>query len=338
MMIINNFFSRKLLFLFAIIIFTTSLWANYAPRFPIKQVVVWGHKLHSHTHSYVHWAFVRAFKHLGYQTYWLDKNDNIDHIDFAHTLFITEGQDQNIPLRSDCHYILHNCSLGKYKTLLAQGNCIILQVYTHDCIERGEEKIAPCMYKNIDLKTIYLPWATDLLPHEIEENKKRVNIEAKDQYGCFIGTYGWHGHIHGNGHEIDKFKRACLNNGLRFVHQINTSPEDNVTLVRNALVAPAIQGQWQVEKGYIPCRIFKNISYGALGVTNSKTVYDLFNGTIVYNPDTYQLFFDAVNKLKAMDINELHTQMDFVKTHHTYLNRIDMLLQFLDEIGDLAHK
>lgn len=28
----------------------------------IKKVVIWGHKLHSHTHSYIHNAFYNAFK------------------------------------------------------------------------------------------------------------------------------------------------------------------------------------------------------------------------------------------------------------------------------------
>ncbi len=73
---------------------------------PVKQVVIWGHKLHSHTHSYVHEAFYKAFKHLGYTTHWLDNSDDISKIDFQHTLFITEHQvDARMPLRNDCFYV-----------------------------------------------------------------------------------------------------------------------------------------------------------------------------------------------------------------------------------------
>jgi hypothetical protein len=100
----------------------------------IKQVVLWGHKLHSHTHSYIHNAFYIAFKHLGYKTLWLDNKDNyetkdfsqplflnenneINTIDFTNTLFITEGQvDQNIPILSTAYYILHNCNMDKYSS------------------------------------------------------------------------------------------------------------------------------------------------------------------------------------------------------------------------------
>jgi hypothetical protein len=58
----------------------------------IKKVVLWGHKLHTHTHSYIHFAFHKAFKHLGYDTYWFDNNDDVSGFDFFGSLFITEGQ------------------------------------------------------------------------------------------------------------------------------------------------------------------------------------------------------------------------------------------------------
>jgi len=35
-----------------------------------SKVIIWGHPLYSHTHSYVHDAYYKAFKHLGYETYW----------------------------------------------------------------------------------------------------------------------------------------------------------------------------------------------------------------------------------------------------------------------------
>ena len=102
---------------------------------PFKKVVIWGHKLHSHTHSYIHAAFYKAFNYLGYNTFWLDDSDLVDGIDFSSSLFITEGQvDKNIPLRADCRYILHNAYSAKYHDFLRSGNAIRLQVYTNDCL------------------------------------------------------------------------------------------------------------------------------------------------------------------------------------------------------------
>ncbi len=67
-----------------------------------------------------------------------------------------------------------------------------------------------------------------------------------------------------------------------------------------------------------------------MGVTNSRHVFELFENKIVYNPDTYQLFYDAKNKAETMTIDEQFELMDLVKTKHTYLNRVETLLNFLN--------
>jgi len=303
---------------------------------PFKKVVIWGHKLHSHTHSYIHAAFYKAFDYLGYDTYWLDDADRIDHIDFSLSLFITEGQvDKNIPLRDDCRYILHNCSTEKYQSLMDKGNCIILQVYTHDCLARNVQKLDECIYTDENNLCIYMPWATDLLPHEIEAIKMQMAKRLLEKEGVvyFIGTI-WGG-TYGNCNHIDAFKHACNENGIAFIHKVNASKEEGISYIQQSLMAPAIQGDWQIEKGYIPCRIFKNISYGAVGATNSKAVWELFNKKIIYNPDSYQLFYDLVERLETITLEEQFEMMDLVKEKHTYLNRIQHLLQFLNLIKPL---
>ena len=43
-----------------------------------SKVIIWGHPLHSHTHSYIHEAYYRAFKYLGYDVYWFHDNEYPD--------------------------------------------------------------------------------------------------------------------------------------------------------------------------------------------------------------------------------------------------------------------
>lgn len=299
---------------------------------PIKfnKVIIWGHKLHSHTHSYIHYAFHKAFKHLGYKTYWLDNKDNIKDFDFSNSLFLTEGQvDQNIPVREDCFYILHNCNMQKYKKIFDAGNCIILQVYTNDCLQRNDYQLKKCFHVDVKNKVIYMPWATDLLPHEIDEIKNQIEKEKKENFGCYIGSISGVGQVN-NRNNIGGFVKACKDNGIEFKTYESISPEENIRLVRKSLVSPAIQGAWQCEKGYIPCRIFKNISYGAIGITNSKTVYELFDNKILFDTDTYKLGQKAVKKMSNFDKQELFELMDFVKENHTYINRINYLLWFIN--------
>jgi len=223
-------------------------------EYPFSKVVIWGHKLHSHTHAWIHWAFYRAFRHLGYDTYWLDNKDSLDDIDFSDTLFITEGQvDKNIPIRSDCYYILHNCMNTKYKPLLEMGHAITLQVFTNDVLKRPVFEVQKNIYIDIPGKIIYMPWATDLLPHEIERNKTKLNKNVsknKNNIVYWAGTIG--GGEFGNVNEIGNFKRACNTCGLVFKHERHISMEQNIQQVQDAFMAPAVVELWQKKQGYIP--------------------------------------------------------------------------------------
>ncbi len=316
-----------------------------------EKVVLWGYKLHSHTNSYIHYAYHRAFKFLGYKTYWFDNDDNVANFDFSNTLFITDGgADSKIPINKTSFYILLNCGSDKYHSLRLNNHAISMQVYTHGCKTKDTEKLDNCIYCNVRQKIIYIPWATDLLPHEIEEQKKYVKLPKQKKYAAFLGTISNGGGIFSNLEEILSFKKACEENnislhasgiyssgisiehGLVFDQSVGNNSKDHIAFIGNAYVAPALQGKWQCEEGYIPCRIFKNISYGALGITNSQTVWELFDKKIVYNKDSYQLFYDAQKKLETITLNEIYEQMDIVKEKHTYINRINTLLTFFDRV------
>ncbi len=322
----------KVTFKYSLVLVLSAFFISIqAQDLPFNKVILWGHKLHSHTHSYIHYAFHKAFKHLGYDTYWFDNRDDVRNFDFHNSLFITEGQvDGNMPHRDDCRYILHNCDLKKYKALMDQGNCIVLQVYTHDCLPRNVLEIDDCTFIDVGDKCLYMPWATDLLPHEIDAMKKQVPHIQKEKMIYFVGSYMGGGFD--NRAQYDAFSKACSAQGISLKQVQGVSEQENINLIQKSYMAPALQGKWQCDVGYIPCRIFKNISYGQPGMTNSKTVYDLFKGKILYASDPSKLFADAQAYLKTMTLEDLYAQMDLVKEKHTYLNRINHLLNFVHQI------
>ena len=299
-----------------------------------NKVVIWGHKLKYpiNTFAYIHHAWDRAFRHLGYETYWFDNDDSIKGINFANTLFITEGQvDQNMPLRHDCFYVIHYGNPRKYQPLFKKGRCIALDRYDADAKKDATPVDSATAY-NLSMQTLYIPWATDLLPHEIDKVKKDIQHVTKHNFIWWVGTIG--GKKFGNINEINPFKKACKEKKLTFYNRCTgVSMENNVERIQQSYMAPAIVGTWQRGHGYIPCRIFKNISYGQPGATNSKAVYDLFKNDgieIVYNPDTYQLFYDTEKYIQSMTLEDLYHQMDYVRDNHTYLNRIERLLEFIE--------
>ena len=84
--------------------------------FPYSKVIVWGYPLHSHTHSYVHDAYVKTFKYLGYETYWFHDDDYPDPKDFDYTnsFFIGEGfADKNLPINDSSAYFIMYCPSPK---------------------------------------------------------------------------------------------------------------------------------------------------------------------------------------------------------------------------------
>jgi hypothetical protein len=301
----------------------------------IKKVVIWGHLLDTHTHSYIHGAFFKAFKSLGYDTYWIGNNDDVSGMDFNDTLFITESQvDSNIPIIKNSYYVLHNCSTEKY----INGGCKCLNIQTLKENIRNNKSLGihlnnyTVLYKGgIDI--LYMCWGTDLLPDEIDLNNAKNNSG-----GCcvWIGTYGGGESKFENWSNLDPFFEMCKINNIDIIN-INpwskpVSFEENIRLINNSYIAPAIQGKWQVDNGYIPCRIFKNISYGHYGYTNSKSVMDIFDGPLIYSPDIRDLFNKIIeNKNNNLHIDNLKYLMEEVKNKHTYINRINDILECLPD-------
>jgi hypothetical protein len=175
-----------------------------------------------------------------------------------------------------------------------------------------------------------MPWASDLLPHEIDEIKKVLPSIQKNRNCLWVGTIG--GGTFGNINQVTPFINACNEEGIPFIRKSAMNKQEFLQEHLSSYIVPAIVGQWQMEKGYIPCRIFINISAGQMGITNSYRVYELFNKKIVYNENTYQLFYDAKKRMKNWTLEDQYELMDFVKEHHTYLNRIEVLLNFFSLI------
>src|ERR1700744_2983695 len=192
----------------------------------LKKVVIWGYPLHSHTHSYIHYGWVKAFKYLGFATYWFHDKDypNDTQFDYENTLFITEGYaDNNIPLKKssiyfvhicinpekyyskvqrffDVRYLVNNIKDCNYDYVLDKTKCSkISEVTYYDIVNNTsgltKHKNNPL---NISYEIIYICWATDLLPNEI--NFDWINCDRTEKI-YYIGSL-----CASNENEINKFK------------------------------------------------------------------------------------------------------------------------------------
>jgi hypothetical protein len=202
-----------------------------------------------------------------------------------------------------------------------------LQVYTRRVHQdKGAKEVAPWTFYDEGSRVLYQPWATDLLPHEIDQQKQKVlerKTPRKNQW-IYVGTTG--GGLFGNQEQIDRFRAGCQKFNLLLHRPVAVcSREENRDWVFESRLAPCLVGPWQAEHGYIPCRIFKNISYGNLGVTNSEEVYRLLDGKVIFHSDPYELVSKALSIGAEEEIQLTLDLMDTVKKKHTYLQRIEQI-------------
>ena len=302
-----------------------------------KKIVIWGHTNTFHTHYWIHFAFNRAFKYMKYDTIWLsDQPLSPNELEITeNTLFITEGQcDKYIPINKKCYYILHNCK-NKYKNNIPNNQIILLQVYTNPALAKiyNPIKYDNFMYynfDNLDKRICYMPWATDILPNEINNIIQNIDsiINLQKNNAKFIGSV-WGGEF-GNIPQINKYKNECRKNNIPFHNYSGINMQQNIKLIQESKYSPTIVGEWQQIRGYIPCRAFKNISYGGYCITNSKEVYEIFEKKVCYDPDCSKLFYKGKEYINQMTKEKIIDLMNIVKNKHTYINRIQFLLNGFD--------
>jgi hypothetical protein len=328
----------------------------------IKRVVIWKHlfKLNnSGTHSFIHQAYYKAFKYLGFETYWIDNIEQLDIDDLEGTLFFVEGKSDEIQLRDDCYYILHHVDNKEFvnKGCKFINLCNFLssplsnkESYNYpldNSQQHGKKPLYPVdkvkdyVYYDIPNKAIYQPWATDLLPQEFAEDPIEFNNEINELN--FVGSI-WSENINQTLPMIQSLKdnniKLNIYGWLQFneignlsnvQHKVGcgTTENDARKLVESSLFYPDIRGEHHINLGYIPCRLFKNISYGCIPITNSKFAYEFFDKNILYSPDSKYFLSISKNYLSNRNLENDRRIMKIVKENHTYLNRVNDILDFI---------
>jgi hypothetical protein len=319
------------------------------------KIVIWGYPLHSHTHSYIHAAFYKAFKHLEYDVYWFDDNNYPEDFDWNNCLFWTEGfADKNIPLNSTSIYFVHVCpDPAKYinaevkKFVDVRYNHIFHKdhVYSYALDKSKVSKVGPCCYlqekKNRrtqvlndyhqywieDYDKFYITWATNYLPEEF--NLEDIHYPREDKI-YFSGNISSSGRCE-NFSTFKPFIEECVKNNIEFIHNdpfSNPLSEEEVIIrTKKSILGVDIRGSEHIKNGYVPCRVFKSISWGHLGTTNSYEVYKELDGNCLYSPDTSTMFYDAMEK--RTDYDYIRQAMLYVKENHTYINRIQSIMSIL---------
>lgn len=318
-----------------------------------SKVIIWGHPLYSHTHSYVHESYYKTFKYLGYDVYWFHDDDYPLDFDYNNCLFIGEGfADKNIPINeTSCYYIMYCPSPIKYQNAERYVDIRMSAVDFKDHIQeysvnkQSSIKLGPACYfvpktnqkvrvvndyvdyEMDDYDKVYISWATNLLPEEFDEEDIYLERENLIHYSGTISPSG----VCENYSNFISFINACRKNNINFIHNDPwsnpLSTEEVISRTKKSILGIDIRGPQHLKQGLLTCRVFKNISYGHLGLTNSSAVYEELDGNCVFNTNTEQLFYDGMGNRNNYDL--IKSGMKFVKENHTYINRIHSLISIL---------
>jgi hypothetical protein len=322
-------------------------------KLPYSKVIIWGYPFGSHTQSYVHDAYYKAFKYTGYETYWFDDNNFPNNFDFNNCLFIGEGfADNNIPINKTSCYLIMHCpspmkyqNAGRYIDVRMAGENFKDHVHEYSLEKTKATKIGPAMYfeskSNNKIKIInnyvnyeiddfdklYISWATNKLPIEFDYNDiyiKRENIIN------FCGSLSNHG-PNENFSVFSPFLSQCEKNNIKFLHNCPwsnpLSDKEMIKRIQQSIISVDLRGPKHIKEGIITCRIFKNISYGHLGLTNSKSIFQELEGNCLYSEDPSDLFY--IGMKNKDDFNFIKKSMVYVKENHTYINRINSIISIL---------
>jgi len=319
------------------------------------KVVIWGYPTNAHTHFYTHEALYKAFKHLEYDTYWFHDDGYPEDFDWDDCVFWTEGwADKNIPLNKNSTYFVHcvpspkkylEAGVKKFFDVRVNGVWQKDHVYDFTLDKSTVKKVGPTCYlqektdgmvrvKNDyhdyeieDYDKFYIAWATSTLPDEFDFEDMNYPRENKIFFTGNLSPGG----VCENYSTFKPFIEECIKNKIEFFHnnpwQNPLSQKEVIELTKRSILGVDIRGPEHLRNGYIPCRMFKNMSWGHLGTTNSEEVYKEAEGHCLFQPDTSQLFYDAMEK--RTDYDFIRKGMLYVQENHTFVNRVKTIMSLL---------
>lgn len=242
------------------------LFEKYSKALNIKNVVVWGYRKPNHSHHFIHKGFFETFQRMGFKTHWLDNKPEKNEILDSNTLVIGIGQEaDNLSLIKGVKYCIHN----PIKSFIDDNdkNYLILQVITSRIFKQTNymEKLVGNSYFSKKENCLYQAWGTPI--HFSDFLKPKLNII--NEYEFFVGSIWDNEFNQGNIEIIKNYKKVLKNTGIKFVHCKNVSDYFHRYYIRQSAVSCSIVGEWQKTNYYIPCRIFKAISFGKIGSINT---------------------------------------------------------------------
>lgn len=293
------------------------------PRY--KRFILWGLTAGHDSFRHIHRHYAHALMHLDKEVAWLDDAKySRKKLEAGDLVFAVDIASHYLggPVK-DVTYILHN--FGPAHSIWdGIEHFLRLQVYTNACERWGVEWEAGRRFHK-EGQILFQPWGTDLLADEFQSpifNRDSTEIP-------FVGSI-WDGNGQGNIHAIKELEKISDAHRLVFRHYEHIDDSENVKVVRAGRLAPALTGAWQVEQDYLPCRVFKNVSYGQLALTNVPFFRRIFDGCFTSYGSVSQIITDALALGESEYLELVRAQQEVVR-RYTYRESLLSIERALEE-------
>lgn len=301
-----------------------------------NKIVIWGLREKWHTHRFIHKAFYENAKKLGYKVVWVEdeeKNQNV--VEKGDLVIASEAvgkmvpekkelKDYYLPIKEGVYYCLHSYKSIFYEKI-NKKYLLILEKYQNDFEGKGYEEWKKAVLFDREGQTLYQPWGTDLLDYEFKKP-----VFRKNKFVFWVGSV-WNNALNqGNLHQINEFKTILKKFKLKFI-KVRFVPDSwNIFFIRLSRIAPAIVGKWQEEHDYLPCRMFKNISYGQVGFSNVKKFQDILGDANISG--SIEEMTKKVLALKKEEYKSLVLKQQEIVKNYTYKNALENIFRGFEEI------
>ena len=300
---------------------------RHARRF--RKVVIWGLRRWWHSHRFIHQGFFQTFRYLRIPVVWTDFSDDPGIIEPGDFVITSNAYGRGIPrdttlapLRNGAFYCFHGYAHSGYdgddrlpRHEIDRAHSLNLEVYT-DRAKLASHQWDTVTHFDKPSKTLYQPWGTNL-----SAERFRAPVTPRSPFVFWVGAI-WNNDLNqGNRAEIAELRSVLRHRSLRFVHLKFIPDWVSIAAIRRSRVAPAIAGRWQVENNYLPCRMFKNISYGQVGISNVPQFCDIYRNCTIPGRSISELIDNALS-LSSKDVVEVVKAQQKITREHTYVQKI----------------
>lgn len=285
-------------------------------KLKINHIVIWGVKSSTHSHFYIHYGFFINFKKLNIKTHWVENSYINNQIINKNTLVISLGDDSSqLECKDKVWYCIHN-PVKRYDDFGSKYYLILQVITNYNEINKNNIKLQGHSYFSKIHNTLFQSWGSPIEYRHFQ--KPNININSRFEF--FIGSIWDNSSNQGNKLIIDSYRNLLESKKIKFVHCRGIPEKMTNLFLRHSKYAITILGDWQVREGYVPCRLFKAISNGRLGISNGIRLRDMFTNLFV--DTSIENLIEKYESIRSDELSDIIIEQQKEIKFETYIYKI----------------